>query len=80
MIDHHLPVLQIVVPLMAAPLAVLIKARRRVLIFTVAICWLTFAFASRLLYLVLEQGPVTYELGGWPAPMGSSTAWMRSVR
>ena len=29
--DHHLPVLQIVVPLLAAPLCVLIKARRRVL-------------------------------------------------
>ncbi len=70
MIDHHLPVLQIVVPLLAAPLCVLIKARRRVLALATLTCWLTVAMASRLLYLVLEQGTIIYELGGWPAPYG----------
>jgi multicomponent Na+:H+ antiporter subunit D len=69
-IDHHLPVLQIVVPLLAAPLCVLIKARRRVLAWSIAVCWLTFLMASRLLHLVTEHGPVSYDLGGWPAPYG----------
>jgi multicomponent Na+:H+ antiporter subunit D len=68
--DHHLPVLQIVVPLMAAPMCALVRDRRRVLAVTVTVCWVAFATASRLLYLVGQDGPQQYVLGGWPAPYG----------
>jgi multicomponent Na+:H+ antiporter subunit D len=69
-IDHHLPALQIVVPLMAAPLCVLIKDRLRALVWSIAVCWVSFAMASRLLYLVGQAGVLSYEMGGWPAPYG----------
>jgi multicomponent Na+:H+ antiporter subunit D len=69
-IDPHLPALQIVVPLMAAPLCVLIGARRRALALTIAVCWSSFAMASRLLYLVGHEGTLSYNMGGWPAPYG----------
>ncbi len=70
MIDAHLPILQIVVPLLSAPLCLLIRARRTTLALTIAICWITFGIATRLLFQVLEAGEVRYELGGWPAPWG----------
>jgi multicomponent Na+:H+ antiporter subunit D len=69
-IDHHLPVLQIVVPLMAAPLCLLIRARRRALVWTTLVCWVVVAMATRLLYRVTQEGPISYDLGGWPAPYG----------
>ena len=70
MIDHHLPVLQIVVPLIAAPLCVLIRDPRRVLSLVICVCWVTLLMATRLLFLVWQQGQVTYQMGGWPAPWG----------
>ncbi len=68
--DQHLPVLQIVVPLLAAPLCVLVRARRRVLVLAIAVCWSNLALATRLLWLVHQRGTIVYELGGWPAPWG----------
>jgi len=69
-IDQHLPVLQIVIPLLTAPLCVLIRARRRVLALVIAVSWLAFAMSARLLWLVGRQGVISYALGGWPAPWG----------
>jgi multicomponent Na+:H+ antiporter subunit D len=68
--DRHLPVLQIVVPLIAAPMCALVRDRRRVLALTVVVCWLSFAMAWRLLYRVGQLGPLEYALGGWSAPYG----------
>ena len=67
--DKHLPILQIIVPLIAAPICVLIQAPRRVLAVAIVVCWVTFAIATRLLWQV-QEGVITYELGGWPAPWG----------
>lgn len=67
--DRHLPILQIVVPLIAAPICVLIQAPRRVLAVAIGVCWSTFAIATCLL-LRVQEGVITYELGGWPAPWG----------
>ncbi len=69
MIDQ-LPVLQVIIPLIAAPLCILIKRRSPVLAFSIATCWATFAVSIALLSQVLAGGPIAYELGGWAAPWG----------
>ena len=70
MIDQHLAILQIVIPLVAAPLCMLIGSRRRVMYFVTTVCWAVLALASRLLWMVTVTGEVRYVLGGWPAPWG----------
>lgn len=66
----HLPVLQVVVPLMAAPLTVLL--RRRDLAFVVVMVAALAAFAiSILLWIeVANIGTISYAIGNWPPPWG----------
>lgn len=69
MIDH-LPALQVVIPLLAAPLCVLVRHPRA--------AWCIFALASlaslliaaQLLAQTLDGSVLRYALGGWPAPFG----------
>ncbi len=70
MIREQLPALQIVVPLVAAPLCVVLRRRVPVLTFALAVTWSTFAIALALLQRVLTDGPLVYALGGWAAPWG----------
>lgn len=70
MIDTHLPVLLIVVPLMAAPLCVLVRSSGRSLWLTIVVCWAVFLMASRLLMRVGTEQVIPYEMGGWSAPWG----------
>ena len=70
MIDAHLPILLIVVPMMAAPICVLVRKRALTWAFSALICWLVLAMAITLLMRVLETGPISYALGSWGAPWG----------
>ena len=70
MIQQNLPVLQIIVPLIAAPLCVLLRRRSLVIGFTIGICWLVFGMSLALLERVLTDGVIQYQLGGWAAPWG----------
>ena len=70
MISAHLPILQIVLPLIAAPLCVLIRPRKLVWPFVLAVSWATLALAWTMLEQVLATGPISYLLGGWEAPWG----------
>ena len=70
MIAAHLPALQVVVPLMAAPLCVLLRRPALAWALTLAVSWVVLAIAVLLLLQVLETGPVTYPLGNWAAPWG----------
>ena len=70
MIGQNLPALQIVVPLIAAPLCVLLRRRVLVLGFTIVVCWVTFGLSVLLLEQVLQSGVIRYQLGGWAAPWG----------
>ncbi|MFH1568782.1 MAG: monovalent cation/H+ antiporter subunit D family protein [Gemmatimonadota bacterium] len=70
MIDAHLPALQVVVPLMAAPACALLRRRERAWICAAAASGLSLLIAIRLLWLVLAAGTIRYALGGWPAPWG----------
>jgi multicomponent Na+:H+ antiporter subunit D len=66
----HLPALQVVVPLLAAPLTVLL--RRRELAFGVALaaCWTSFAIALALWQQVDAAGTLSYPIGNWAPPWG----------
>ncbi len=70
MISQHLPVLQVVVPLLFAPLCVLL--RRHTLVWCVAllVSWCSFTIAILLLQQVLVEGEIVYAMGGWDAPWG----------
>lgn len=66
----HLPALQVVVPLMAAPLTVLV--RRRGLAFAVALAatWTALVISVLLWLQVQSQGTLSYAIGNWPPPWG----------
>ncbi|MEX2614678.1 MAG: monovalent cation/H+ antiporter subunit D family protein [Alphaproteobacteria bacterium] len=66
----HLPALQIVLPLLAAPVCVLLGHGRFAYGFTLVISWLAFAISVLLLNSVLEGGSISYQLGGWAPPWG----------
>jgi multicomponent Na+:H+ antiporter subunit D len=70
MIASHLPVLQVAVPLMAAPVCVLLRRGSLAWAFTTVICWGLLAIAAMLLDQVMSTGPISYRLGGWAPPFG----------
>lgn len=68
---QHLPALQVVLPLLAAPLALLLgKKTRLVWIFSTLISWACFAIAIQLLMQVKTGAVIHYNFGGWAAPWG----------
>ena len=70
MIAAHLPVLQVVIPLMAAPVCVLLRHGGPAWGFTLAVSWTVLAIAVRLVQQVMATGTISYALGNWPAPWG----------
>ena len=70
MIALHLPALQVVLPLMAAPLCVIFRRGIIAWLITLLASWAAFAAAIGLLLRVLDEGVISYELGGWTAPFG----------
>lgn len=68
--DSHLPVLIVVVPLIGALLAALLRRGTAAWAVTVLVCVALPAIAGRLLYLVLSGGPISYHLGGWEPAVG----------
>ncbi len=70
MTGSHYPILQVAIPLIAAPLCSLLPKGRLPWLFATAVSWLAFAIALALLLQVQKHGPLTYELGSWPAPWG----------
>ena len=66
----HLPVLQVIVPLIAAPLCLILGQSRLVWLFTLLVSGLTFLISILLLEQVMASGTISYDLGGWDAPWG----------
>jgi multicomponent Na+:H+ antiporter subunit D len=66
----HLPVLQVLVPFVAAPLTVLVGMRRLAWPMAFVASALSLLIASAILAQVLQGGPVSYALGGWAPPLG----------
>jgi multicomponent Na+:H+ antiporter subunit D len=70
MIEDHLPVLQIIVPLMAAPICILLRRKTWVWAFAMLVSLFALGIAFRLLMTVLDIGVISYAIGGWVAPIG----------
>jgi len=69
-ISAHLPALQVVVPLLTAPLTMLLRQRQLAWASATAASLCTFGISAGLTQYVLANGAVSYELGSWPAPYG----------
>ena len=67
---EHLPVLQIVIPLLAAPVCVLLRHHATVRTFAVLVAWTCLGIALTLLAEVREGGTISYHLGNWAPPLG----------
>ena len=70
MIDSNLPALQVVLPLIAAPVCLLL--RRSLLTWLVALSatWSAAAISVAILLKVLSSGTISYAFGGWAPPWG----------
>jgi multicomponent Na+:H+ antiporter subunit D len=66
----HLPALQVVVPLLAAPLVALLRGRNLAWSATVTASLIAFGLAIGTTATVLDHGPLHYAVGSWPAPYG----------
>ena len=66
----HLPILQVIVPLMAAPACLILSRPKLVWLFTLLVSTITFFISIFLLQQVMSTGTVSYELGGWSPPWG----------
>lgn len=70
----QLPVLPIIIPLVAAPLTILMPTDkfggRLAYIWATLVSWIVFAACAALLYSVATFGPISYHLGDWAPPVG----------
>ena len=66
----HLPILQVIIPLMAAPICLMLKRPQLVWLFSCIVSGLAFLVSILLLQQVMMSGVISYELGGWQAPWG----------
>jgi multicomponent Na+:H+ antiporter subunit D len=66
----HLPALQVVVPLIAAPLTVLLRQRSVAFAVALVASWLALAISLLLWWQVANTGIISYAIGSWPAPWG----------
>ena len=67
---EHLPTLVVILPLLAAPICILLRNPRVVWTWSVIIAWTTLFLAIELALVVLHEGTVSYAMGGWSAPWG----------
>ncbi|MDP1649627.1 MAG: monovalent cation/H+ antiporter subunit D family protein [Rubrivivax sp.] len=66
----HLPALQVVLPLLAAPLTVLLRRPGMAFVVAVAASWCALAIAVALAIQVHRSGAISYAIGNWPVPIG----------
>jgi len=69
-ISSHLPVLQVVIPLIAAPICVIFRQGLIAWLLTTLVCLISFVISCFLFNQVLVEGDISYALGGWLSPWG----------
>jgi len=69
-ITPHLPALQVVIPLIGALLAGLLRRGTSGFLLALVVSWLMPFISGAMLYQVLTSGPISYHLGGWDPPYG----------
>lgn len=67
---EHLLALQVVLPLVAAPLIVLLRSRRFAWFATTVVSYACLVISVALFTRVAAGGPVSYAIGNWPPPWG----------
>ena len=67
---QHLPALQVVVPLIAAPLTVLVRRRDLAFATVLGASWIALAISIALWLRVADTGTISYAIGSWPPPWG----------
>jgi multicomponent Na+:H+ antiporter subunit D len=67
---EHLPALQVVLPLIAAPLIVLVRRSRFAWLATTVVSYVCLLVSVQLFSRVAALGPVSYAIGSWPPPWG----------
>ena len=68
---EHAPILQVIIPLLAAPLAILFGRRDVAWLIAMLATTASFLLSVHLFSLVHMLGvTITYDLGNWPAPIG----------
>ena len=67
---EHLPALQVVLPLVAAPLIVLLRHRGFAWLATAAVSYCCLVIAVLLASRVADGGAISYAIGNWPPPWG----------
>ncbi|MBS1229362.1 MAG: dehydrogenase/oxidoreductase [Proteobacteria bacterium] len=67
---QHLPALQVVLPLISAPLAVLLRRGAVAFAIVTAAAWTAFAIAIALWLQVAADGAISYHIGNWQPPWG----------
>lgn len=66
----QLPVLPIIMPIIAAPITLLLPKGRAPHLWACLFSWLTFAACVALLHEVSANGVISYHLGDWAPPVG----------
>ena len=66
----QLPVLPVIVPLLLAPITLLLPQGRAPHAWATFVSWLTFAACAYLLKAVGDVGVISYHLGDWAPPLG----------
>ncbi len=68
--SQHLPILQVVVPLLAAPLCIFVRNGRAAWGLAVLASWVSLGIALALLGQVGTGGVISYAIGDWMPPIG----------
>lgn len=66
----HLPILQVIIPLLAAPICLMFNRVQLAWLFSLIASGLAFSVSILLLQQVMTLDVISYELGGWQAPWG----------
>lgn len=69
-LSEHLPALQVVVPMLSAPLVVLLRPRGLAWAAATATAAMSFVIALTMVTKVLAGAELYYEMGSWSAPYG----------
>jgi multicomponent Na+:H+ antiporter subunit D len=69
-VSSQLPALQVVIPLVGALLAGLVRDGRTGFALALVVSWLMPFVSAAMLWQVLHTGPISYHLGGWEPPWG----------
>ena len=70
MIEQHLSILLVVIPLLAAPITAILPWARIAWLLTLLVSWVCLLLAVWQLQVVLAGNIISYELGGWAPPWG----------